>query len=208
MAQVKKKAVREAILAAALRLFRNRGYVETALRDIAAAAKTSRANIYVYFPSKFALFNAVFEPWLQQRLGAVERELTNIGEPRARLRRILVALWREIPSEGNGFANNLMQALSTASSDERYSPELLHNVELRVAQMIGTCLPANSPVDSKAIAKLAFMAFDGFAMHAHLKTGEQCGESVVATMCSLLLSEQQLTTRDKLVSLPGAGDTG
>lgn len=186
MAQVKKEAVREAILAAALLLFRRQGYIETTLNEIAAAAKTSRANIYVYFPSKFALFYAVFDPWLQQRLAVLERELAAIGEPRARLRRILVALWREIPSEGNGFANNLMQALSTAASDERYSPGVLHNVELRVAKMIDASLPPGTEVDSQAIAHLAFMAFDGFAMHAHLKTGEPCDDAVIDTMCALL----------------------
>src|SRR5687767_6312923 len=152
MAQVKKEAVREAILAAALHLIRRQGYSETTLSEIAAAAKTSRANIYVYFPSKFALFYAVFEPWLQQRLAVLECELAAIGEPRARLRRILVALWREIPSEGNGFANNLMQALSTAASDERYSPGVLHNVELRVAKMIDASLPPGARIDSHAIA--------------------------------------------------------
>lgn len=186
MAQVKKTEVRTAIMAAALRLIRKHGYMETTLNDIAAAAKTSRANIYVYFPSKFALFYAVFDPWLHQRLEVLERELAAIAEPRARLRRILVALWREIPSEGNGFANNLMQALSTAKSDERYSPGLLHNVELRVAKMIDACLPPGASIDSPAIAHLAFMAFDGFAMHAHLKTGEPCDDAVIDSMCALL----------------------
>jgi AcrR family transcriptional regulator len=186
MAQVKKTEVRAAIMAAALRLIRKHGYMETTLNDIAAAAKTSRANIYVYFPSKFALFYAVFDPWLNERLAVLERDLAAIAEPRARLRRILVALWREIPSEGNGFANNLMQALSTATSDERYSPGLLRNVELKVAAMIDTCLPPGARIDSPAIAHLAFMAFDGFAMHAHLKTGQPCDDAVIDSMCALL----------------------
>lgn len=85
MAQVKKAAVREAILAAALRLFRKKGYVDTTVNEIAAAAKTSRANIYVYFRSKFALFYAVFDPWLQRRLEVLETDLAAIGEPRARM---------------------------------------------------------------------------------------------------------------------------
>ena len=186
MAQVKKEAVRDAILAAALRLFRKQGYIETTLNEIAAAAKTSRANIYVYFPSKFALFYAVFDPWLNERLAVLESELAATAEPRARLRRILVALWREIQSEGNGFANNLMQALSTATSDERYSPGLLRNVELRVAAMIDACLPSGASINSPAIAHLAFMAFDGFAMHAHLKTGQPCDDAVIDSMCALL----------------------
>ncbi len=188
MAQVKKAAVREAILAAALRLFRKQGFVDTTVNEIAAAAKTSRANIYVYFPSKFALFYAVFEPWLQQRLALLEREIAAIADPRLRMRRILVALWREIPSDANGFANNLMQALSTAARDENYSPGLLHAVEQRVAAMIDGCL-AGAPggrADSAARSHLSFMAFDGVAMHAHLRTGEPCGDAVIDTVCNLL----------------------
>lgn len=188
MAQVKKAAVREAILAAALRLFRKQGYVDTTVNEIAAAAKTSRANIYVYFRSKFALFYAVFEPWLQQRLALLEREIASIADPRLRMRRILVALWREIPSDANGFANNLMQALSTAARDENYSPGLLHAVEQRVAAMIDGCLAAaqGARADSAALSHLSFMAFDGFAMHAHLRTGEPCGDAVIDTVCNLL----------------------
>jgi AcrR family transcriptional regulator len=188
MAQVKKTAVREAILAAALRLFRTKGYIGTTLDEIAAAAKTSRANIYVYFRSKFAILYAVFEPWLRQRLEILESQLAAIKDPRARMRHILVALWREIPSQTNGFANNLMQALSTASRNERYSPDFLRAVEKRLADMIDACLPSNprARVDSRGLAHLAFMAFDGFAMHAHLKTGEPCGDDVIDTVCALL----------------------
>ncbi|MBL8662296.1 MAG: TetR/AcrR family transcriptional regulator [Candidatus Odyssella sp.] len=188
MAQVKKAEVRAAILAAALRLFRKTGYVDTTVNEIAGAARTSRANIYVYFRSKFALFYAVFEPWLQQRLALVEREIASIADPRRRLRRILVALWREIPSDANGFANNLMQALSTAARDESYSPGLLHAVEQRVAAMIDGCLAGSrgGRADSAALAHLSFMAFDGFAMHAHLRAGEPCSDAVIDTVCDLL----------------------
>jgi AcrR family transcriptional regulator len=188
MAQVKKAAVREAILAAALRLLRRKGYVDTTVNEIAAAAKTSRANIYVYFRSKFALFYAVFEPWLQQRLEQLEREIAPITDPRQRMRRILVVLWREIPSDANGFANNLMQALSTAARDENYSPDLLHAVERRVAAMIDGCVSGaqGSRIDSGALAHLAFMAFDGFALHAHLRTGQPCSDAVIDTVCGLL----------------------
>ena len=188
MAQVKKEAVRDAILDAAFRLFRKQGYLATTLQEIAAAAKTSRANIYVYFRSKFDLFYAVFHPWLLRRLDALDGELTAIADPRRRLRRILIALWRDIPDEANGFANNLMQALSAASADERYSPTLLHTVEARVAALIESCLSPEHRrmTDSRAMAHILFMAFDGFSMHAHLRTGKACSDSVIDSMCALI----------------------
>jgi AcrR family transcriptional regulator len=199
MAQVKKTAVRAAILAAARRLFRTKGYIGTTLDEIAAAAHTSRANIYVYFRSKFALLYAVFVPWLETRLAALDVELAAIKDPGARMRHILTALWRDIPSQTNGFANNLMQALSTAARDERYSPEFLRAVEKRLADMIDRCLPrdARARIDSEALAHLAFMAFDGFAMHAHLKTGEPCGDDVIDTVCALLFPASAARQRAK-----------
>jgi hypothetical protein len=82
-----------------------------------------------------------------------------------------------------------MQALSTAASDERYSPEFLRSVEQRVADMINACLPDRGVrTDSRALAQLAFMAFDGFAMHAHLKTGDPCEDSVIDTVCDLVFA--------------------
>ena len=75
MAQVKKKSVRAGILKAADRLFRKKGYAGTTLNEVAEAAGTSRANIHVYFRSKFVPFYALFEPWLLRRLAALDREL-------------------------------------------------------------------------------------------------------------------------------------
>jgi len=188
VAQVKKEAVRQAILDAAYRLFQRRGYVATTLQDIAAAAKTSRANIYVYFSSKFELLYAVFNPWMAARLDAVEKALPAIADPRQRLTRVFTALWRDIPGDAHGFANNLMQALSTASNREGYSPKLLQESINRVAAMIDGCLaPAERrAVDSRALAHVVFMAFDGFSMHAHLRNREPCSDAVIDAMCGLI----------------------
>ena len=45
-------ATREAILRAAAGVFRNRGFAETGMREIAAAADLSPGNLYYYFKSK------------------------------------------------------------------------------------------------------------------------------------------------------------
>jgi AcrR family transcriptional regulator len=59
MAQVLKPAVRARIEEAALRLFADRGYAGTSMAEIAAAADVASANLYRYFASKEALFDAV-----------------------------------------------------------------------------------------------------------------------------------------------------
>lgn len=52
---------RERLLLAAMRLFAERGYQETALDDIGAAAEVTGPNLYSYFDSKAAVLRAVME---------------------------------------------------------------------------------------------------------------------------------------------------
>ncbi|MEV5407176.1 TetR/AcrR family transcriptional regulator, partial [Streptomyces albidoflavus] len=113
MAQVKKAHVREAIVDGAYKLFRKQSYLGTSVADIGRAAGIAPSNVYVYFRSKFEIFYAVYEPWLNQRLGQLERELATIDDADERLLHIVRTVWIELPVEDNGFANNLMQAVST-----------------------------------------------------------------------------------------------
>src|SRR5271155_227040 len=66
--QVKKSDKRSAILAAAFDLFSRRGYGATTMADIARAANTTVANLYVYFPSKLVILYEVYNPWLANQI--------------------------------------------------------------------------------------------------------------------------------------------
>jgi len=63
---------------------------------------------------------------MKDRLAQLKRESARMRDPRRKLERLLQALWREIPSEHNGFANNLIQAVAEANPAEGYDPALLH----------------------------------------------------------------------------------
>ena len=58
---VAKEQRRDAILAAAKRVFAKNGYHATTIADVAKAAKLSYGSIYWYFDSKEALFHALME---------------------------------------------------------------------------------------------------------------------------------------------------
>lgn len=196
MAQTKKAEVREAILAAGLHLFSTRGYSATTLSAIAAAAGTATANVYVYFDSKLAVLYAIYTPWLQARLLALERDLAATGDARTRLRRLLQTLWRDIPAEQNGFAINMMQAISTVAPQDGYKPTLLHWMEQRLDAMLAALLPParRRATDTAALAHLLVMAFDGFIIYRHLSpTGAGAGASI-DVMCDLILG-RRLSTR-------------
>jgi AcrR family transcriptional regulator len=186
MSQRKKEGVREAILDAALRLFSARSYVETSIPAIAREAGISTANVYVYFNSKLDILYTLYEPWLNERLDKLDRSLQRVASPAARLERLLVALWRDLPRETNGFARNIMQALSTTSGGDAYSPRLRELFQSRVARWIEGSL-AVSAAQSKVIAGVVLMAFDGFAMNAHLDHGMAC-DARTARLFSRLLT--------------------
>lgn len=189
MAQVKKPAVRDAILKSAFRLFSRQGYQGTTLSQIAAGAGVSTANVYVYFASKLEVLYAIYDPWLRNRLTRLGKQLQRVRDPRRQLRMLLVAMWREIPAERNGFANNVMQAASTATPDEGYNPKLLHWVEEKLAAMIRDALPPGrrDVPGSIGFAHIVMMAFDGFVINYHLRPGKHCGQKTIELMCRLLL---------------------
>lgn len=187
MVQRKKSDVREAILDAAFRLFSAQGYIATSLPQIAREAGISPANVYVYFSSKLDVLFTLYAPWLKERLDRLERSLGRIKDPHARLQRLLLALWRDLPRESNGFANNVMQAVSTSGLDGDYSPELREFFQSRVAGWVADCLDL-SPADAAMIGSVLLMAFDGFAMNAHLVHGVSCDTRMARLMSKRLLA--------------------
>jgi AcrR family transcriptional regulator len=186
MAQTKKDGVREAILQAAFAQFSEVGYSETSIPSIAAAAGISTANVYRYFPSKLQILYTLYEPWLVARLDELGASLESIADPRKRLEKLLLALWRELPRATNGFANNVMQALSTSGRNDAYDPHLRLLFQGRVADWIADAT-ALSARESRIVAGVALMAFDGFAMNVHLPVGIVCDAATARLMARTLI---------------------
>ena len=185
MAQTKKEDVRDAILEAAFRQFSERGYVDTSIPAIARGAGISTANVYVYFRSKLEILYTLYEPWLTERLDRVDRALRRIPDPAERLQRLLTELWRELPRANNGFANNVMQALSTTSRGDEYSPRLRELFQARLAGWLEGCLPVGAR-EANSLAGVLLMAFDGFTMNAHLTGGVGCDAESVRLLARML----------------------
>ncbi len=187
MAQTKKDAVRKAILEAAFRQFSARGYSETSIPAIARAAGISTANVYRYFPSKLTILYTLYKPWLVQQLDELDVALQGIDDPQRRIERLFLALWRELPRAANGFAINVVQALSTSGQGDAYDPHLRQLVQRRVATWIKGVLGL-SVRESQVLAGVVLMAFDGFALNVHLKKGIACDASTARLMADILAS--------------------
>jgi AcrR family transcriptional regulator len=185
MVQRKKEDVRDAILNAAFDLFSERGYSETSIPRIARRAGISTANVYVYFDSKIEILFTLYSAWLERRLDRMGRSLARVKDPQARLTKLLLTLWRDLPRESNGFANNVIQAVSTSNRNGGYSPRLREDFQVRVAEWILDCLDV-TPRESAMIAGVALMAFDGFAINVHLVHGVACDTSIASLFGRLL----------------------
>jgi AcrR family transcriptional regulator len=75
---------REAILDAAFSAFSRRGYRDTAMDDIAAAAETSKGGVYFHFPTKESIFRELMRTTADKLVGKVERAVAVETEPIAR----------------------------------------------------------------------------------------------------------------------------
>lgn len=79
------------VLDAAARLFRERGYAVTSMRDIAAASGMLAGSLYYHFASKDDLLVAVYAEGVKRIGAAVEAALAAEAEPWERLERVCAA---------------------------------------------------------------------------------------------------------------------
>lgn len=194
VAQVKKAKVRAAVLNSARRMFIKKGYANTQLSAIAAAAKTSKSNIYKYYRSKFELLMALYDPWLRDRVALLEAE--TLAAPRAeRLRTFLRILLVDIPLEDNCFANLLMQALGT--DPQEYSPDLLRWFEGRIAEILSACIDDDlSTTELKTLAELIVLVHDGFLIASRVKRVHRLSGDLVDQLARRLFGQKQTRAGD------------
>lgn len=188
MVQRKKDDVRDSILAAAFQLFTAKGYSDTTVPAIARLAGISTANVYVYFGSKMQILFTLFAPWLEERLEKLDESLSKISDPKLRLKKLLLVLWRELPRENNGFAHNLVEAVSSSGERGEYSPKLREHFVERVAEWLQRCT-AMSIQNCRRAATVTVMAFDGFAANVTLEHGVACDAQMAELFSELLLAQ-------------------
>jgi AcrR family transcriptional regulator len=73
---------REAILAAALQVIRERGIARLTARDVAALAGVSEASVFYHYKDRFGLLQAVFEEGLRPLHELAERGISAGDDPR------------------------------------------------------------------------------------------------------------------------------
>jgi AcrR family transcriptional regulator len=111
--QRRRDATRVAILRAAGRIFRERGFAETSMRDIAAAADLSVANLYHHFAGKDEILFFCQDRSLDLMLAAIAEARRMPASGPERLRHVLRAHGEAVLDEVEGAVAHLAtEALS------------------------------------------------------------------------------------------------
>jgi TetR/AcrR family transcriptional regulator, fatty acid metabolism regulator protein len=79
---------REAILRAAIHIFAKKGYFSSKVSDIASEAGIADGTVYLYFKSKEEILHSVFNRAMATFISEANRELEQIREPAAKIKRI------------------------------------------------------------------------------------------------------------------------
>lgn len=169
MAQVLKDSVRRTIVDKAAVVFASEGYHRATVSMIAARARVAVGTVYTYFPSKLHLLYAVYSPWLAAQMDRIEKKAEAVEGRRAKLKAIILGLWRDIPTSDPGLANSLMEALASTDPGKGKPEPLLRWTEERLAGMLAKTLPrARRRYADAYVANILLMAFDGYVINRRL----------------------------------------
>ncbi len=169
MAQILKPAVRRLIVEKAGAVFSSEGYHNATVSMIAARAGVAVGTVYTYFPSKLHLLYAVYRPWLEARMDEIGAKADAARTARAKLKAIVLGLWRDVPTQNPGLANSLMEALASADPAKGKPEPLLLWHERRLAQMLKQALPrSRRRYADVLVGNLLLMAYDGYVINRRL----------------------------------------
>lgn len=132
-AALKSDETRARILEAALKLFRERGFDESTMRDIASQAGVATGAAYYYFPSKEAIVMDFYRRSSAEMQPQIEAELQKHASLESRLRALIqVKLATFAPNRG------VLRALLRNGSDPRHplSPFSSETKEIRDTDLV------------------------------------------------------------------------
>ena len=170
MAQIKKAEVRQAIIESAFTLFKHKGYTATTMSAIAREAGMTVSNLYVYFDSKILILYEIYSPWLVEQITRLKESVGKLRQPRARIKRVLIGVWGDIPSADQSFANCMIEALASAPRNQGKPDNILLWSEQQLSEMLKESLPVERHylLTDNLYSHVLWMAFDGFVINQRI----------------------------------------
>src|SRR5690242_18529711 len=79
---------REAILKAAAKVFASKGFFNSKVADVAAAAGVADGTVYLYFKNKDDILHSIFDRGMEEFITEGRKEIAELSSPVEKLRRI------------------------------------------------------------------------------------------------------------------------
>ncbi|WP_433332786.1 TetR family transcriptional regulator [Spirillospora sp. CA-294931] len=170
----KKRQTRRAISDAALRLFAERGYEETTIADIAAAAEVSPRTFFSYFPSKE---DVVFAE-LDDRMAEVAEGLADPppGEaPLETIRRGTVEILEALATEHGDYGAVQVRLVLERPSLQARALQRLDEAQREIEARIHELCPGIDAIDAVAVSGVACGGMHAVILHCrrHGHSAEQ-----------------------------------
>ncbi|GAA2616243.1 TetR family transcriptional regulator [Actinomadura fulvescens] len=162
--QRKKQRTRRTIASEALRLFAERGYEETTIADIAAAADVSPRTFFSYFPSKE---DVVFAE-VDDRLAEVADRLTQRppGEPPMEtIRRSIVDIMEALVTEHGAYGAVQVQLILERPGLRACALQRMTDTQQELQQRLHDLCPGISEIDAVAVSGIAIGGMQSVIVH-------------------------------------------
>jgi AcrR family transcriptional regulator len=171
--QRRKQARPGEILAAALDLFRARGYAATRIEDVAKRAGVTKGTVYLYFPSKEALFKALVRESVLPNIQRAEQMVRgHRGSPSDLLRDLLIMIGGRIAADDrlSAFPKLMIAEAGNFPELARFYLRQVIRRGLRLIAFIlarGVAAGEFAPMDYAATARLAIAPILFLALWRH-----------------------------------------
>lgn len=160
----RREARPQELLEAALETFAERGFSAARLDEIAARAGVSKGTLYLYFPSKEALLEALVDTAILPRIERIERLATTWQGSSARLLRVIIQIAGRVLREDRIVAFPKLVIAESANFPafaERYRRRVIDRALRLVSAIIarGVARGEFRPVDPELTARLWIAPF-------------------------------------------------
>ncbi|XVQ11724.1 TetR/AcrR family transcriptional regulator [Spirillospora sp. CA-255316] len=204
----KKRRTRDALASAALRLFAERGYEETTIADIAAAADVSPRTFFSYFPSKEDVVFAEVDDRLEEVADRMARR--PLGEPPlATIRTAIVEVIEALVSGVGEYGPvQVRLALERPAVRARALQRLMDAQEV-MEELLRELCPGIGEIDAVAASGVALGGMQSVIVHCR-RHGYDPLSMRAALDRALAVVENGLRSVDVLTApaLPEAGSQG
>lgn len=150
---------RDEILRAARRRFARHGYAGTSMRQIAQAARVTKASLYYHFPDKAALFREATQNSLKRLHDLVRERTRGISDPGDRLR-AAVRAYLEAFVEERDLIHRLSAVLLVAEEERDWVADVIRRYELPIRSAL-VAYAAAGHLEKSRVADLTALILGG-----------------------------------------------